>query len=332
MKKLFNLSISIFIAMASMGYVMASEYQMRISHQFPPNHPTPILLEQFAKDVAQSTNNQVEVRLYGSSQLFKPNQQHAAVAGGEIEAAIILSIQWGSSFPEMSITQLPFMMSSIDKQQEFITSKVADELNKGFLKKGIRNIGWILDAPDEIFTSAKHPLDSPSQFNNVKMRGYNKLFDNGLIAMGASTVSMPGSEVYQALQTGVVDAAVTAPKAAYTRKYPEVQKYGVIIPVFPVFDNLTVNPTWWDGLPDDIQGGILSAAEKAVNSSFDVFRDSHAEDVKNLEEAGMTITVINDEEVLQEFKEYMYEPVKEAYLKATGKKVGQELLNLFDEQ
>lgn len=313
----------------SMGAAHAADYTMRISHQFPPSHPTAIIMEEFAKDVDEATDGQVDVKIYGSAQLFKPNQHHAAVAGGEIESAIILSIQWGGSLPEMAATQLPFLMSSIDGQEKFTTSEAAEALNDLMLAKGVKNIAWILDAPDQIFTSANHPLDSPSQFEGIKIRGYNKLFDSGLVEMGASPVSMAGSEVYQALQTGIVDAAVTAPKAAYTRKYPEVQKYGVIIPIFPVFDNLTVNPTWWDGLPGDIQQAITAAADKAVAASFEEFRVSGPQDVKNLEEEGMEITVITDEGTLKEFQELMYPPIEEAFLSSVGETSGEKLIQLM---
>ena len=146
-----------------------------------------------------------------------------------------------------------------------------------------------------------------------------------------SPVSMPGSEVYQALQTGVVDAAVTAPKAAFTRKYSEVQKYGVIIPVFPVFDNLMVNPAWWKGLPDDLRNAIQKAADKAAKSSFDEFRRSGPQDVKNLEEAGMEIKVISDQKTLDEFKAVMYEPVRDAFFKSVGAKEGQRLIDLISQ-
>ena len=331
MRQFLKYTVSAVVTMTLAGTAFAADYTMRISHQFPPSHPTPILLEQFAKDVADSTDGRVDVKLYGGASLFKPNQQHAAVASGEIEAAIILSIQWGGSLPEMAVTQLPFLMGSIDAEEQFTKSKAAEELTKLALKKGVQNIAWILDAPDEIFTSSKHPLDAPSKFKDVKMRGYNKLFDASLRAMGANPVSMPGSEVYQALQTGVVDAAVTAPKAAFTRKYPEVQKYGVIIPVFPVFDNLMVNPAWWKGLPDDLRDAIQKAADKAVQSSFDEFRRSGPQDVKNLEEAGMEITVISDQKTLDEFKAVMYEPVRDAFLKSVGAKEGQRLIDLMSQ-
>src|SRR3546814_1497699 len=94
----------------------------------------------------------------------------------------------------------------------------------------------------------------------------NKLFDSGLSAMGAIPVSMPGSEVYQALQTRVIDAALTGVQAASSRKFYEVQDYGAATAIFVVFDNLVVNPEWWDGLPEDVRAGITRAADKAVQS------------------------------------------------------------------
>src|SRR5699024_10329700 len=119
MKTLFKTTALSLATMAMMGSSWAADHTMRISHQFPPTHPTPILLEQFARDVNEETDGKVEVKLYGGAQLLKPNRQHAAVSGGEIEAAIISAIQWGSSLPEMAVTQRPFLMSSIDAQETF---------------------------------------------------------------------------------------------------------------------------------------------------------------------------------------------------------------------
>src|SRR3546814_18493368 len=86
--------------------------------------------------------------------------------------------------------------------------------------------------------------------------------------MCAVAVSMPGSEVYQALQTGVIDAALTGVQAASSRKFYEVQDYGAATAIFLVFDNLVVNPEWWDGLPEDVRAGITRAVDKAVQSSL----------------------------------------------------------------
>lgn len=80
---------------------------MRISHQFPPAHQTAREFDQFAKDIKVATHGRVEVQVFGSSQLFKPNQNHPVMASGKIEAASILNFQWGKTIREMSVTLIP---------------------------------------------------------------------------------------------------------------------------------------------------------------------------------------------------------------------------------
>ncbi|NYT37178.1 C4-dicarboxylate ABC transporter [Allopusillimonas soli] len=316
------------IALAlSASLAQAAEYTMRISHQFPPSHHTAKRLAQFAKDVAKETDGKVQVQLFGAAQLFKPKQHHAAVASGQLEAAIILSIQWGGSLPEMAVTQIPFLMSSPAKQKAFIGSEAAKLLDQKMLDKGVRNIGWIVDTNDLIFTSSTQLLDDPSKFKDVKIRGLNKLFDAGLIAMGAVPVSMSGSEVYQALQTRVVDAALTGVQAASSRKYYEVQKYGAATPIFLVFDNLVVNPAWWDGLPEDVRAGITRAADKAVQSSLITHEGVNPDDMKKLTDAGMDAVVLTSEQA-QAFEAVMQPAVREAFLKSSGDD-GQKLIDLI---
>src|SRR3990172_9503643 len=236
---------------------------MRISHQLPPTHHTSVNLDQFAKDVKAATKGRVEVQNFGSAQLFKPNQNHPAVASGKIEAAIILNFQWGGTIPEMSVSIIPYLMTSVAKQKAFLRSDAAKLLDAKMAAKGVENIAWIVDTNDGIFTSSNKPLVKPADFVGVKIRGLNKLFDAGLSAMGAAPSAMPGSEVYQALQTGVLDAGFTGVKAADSRKFYEVQKCGVASNIILAYDNLIVDPAWCDKLPAAAKKGILDAVASA---------------------------------------------------------------------
>lgn len=112
-----------------MGAANAADYTMRLSHQFPPTHHTAVNMEQFAKEVAEATAGKVEVQVFGAAQLFKPDQHHGAVASGEIESAIILSMQWGGTIPEMAVTLIPYLMSSPEKQKAFLGSEAATFLD-----------------------------------------------------------------------------------------------------------------------------------------------------------------------------------------------------------
>lgn len=292
MKLVIRTAVATLAAVLAAGSALAADYTMRLSHQFPPTHHSAKNLEQFAADVKANTGGKVEVQTYGAAQLFKPNQHHAAVAGGKIESAAVLSFQWGGTIPEMNVTIIPYLMSKLDKIKKFPDSDAAKLLNAKLEAKGVKNIAWIVDANDGIFTSNKAPLIKPEDFKGVKIRGLSKLFDSGLTAMGASPSAMPGSEVYQALQTGVIDAAITGVEAAYSRRYYEVQKFGVASPIILAYDNLIVNPAWWDKLPADLRKGIEDAAKKAELRALPKTDEIPADDIKVLRDKGMNVTVL----------------------------------------
>lgn len=270
----------------------AAETTMRISHQFPPAHHSAKNMEQFAADVKALSGGKVEVQIFGAAQLFKPNQHHTAVAGGKIESAMMLNFQWGSTIPEMTVTLIPYFVSKVDKMKKFAGSEAARMLDAKMEEKGVKNIMWLVDANDGIFTSAKKPLVTPEHFKGLKIRGLNKLFDAGLEAMGASPSPMPGSEVYQALQTGVLDAGFTGVQAANSRRFFEVQKYGVASSIILAYDNLVVNPAWWAALAPASRKAIEEAVKKAEARAMPSSDDIPAERIKALRDKGMDVTVL----------------------------------------
>ena len=316
------------LAAGLVGPVLAAEFTMRVSHQFPPTQHTAVNLVQFQEEVKAASKGRVEVQLFGAAQLFKPNQNHPAVASGKIEAAVIASFQWGGTIPEMSVTVIPYLMTSVAKQKAFIQSDAAKLLDAKMADKGVTNIAWIVEANDGIFTSNKKPLVTPADFAGVKIRGLNKLFDAGLEAMGAQPSSMAGSEVYQALQTGLLDAGLTGVKAANSRKYYEIQKYGVASNILLVFDNLVVNPAWWNGLPADVRDVVQKAADSMVQRSIRTTDGVPPEDIKVLNEKGMQAIALTkaQEKVMADA---MQPAVKKDFLRETAPD-GVKLLEMVD--
>jgi C4-dicarboxylate-binding protein DctP len=295
MKTAFRIGLAGAALLCSLG-AWAADYTMRISHQFPPTHQTARALDQFAADVKASTGGKIEVQIFGAEQLFKANQQHAAVARGQVEAAAIVSFGWGGTIPEMNVMTIPFLMTHAGQLKKFPTSDAARLLDEKMAAKGVKNIAWLVDANDAIVTSAKAPLLKPEDFKGVKIRGISKLFDNGLTAMGASPSAMPGSEVYQALQTGVIDAGITSCAAAYSRRYYEVQKFGVASAMLTAYETLVVNPAWWEKLPTDLQKNLMAAAHKAEATLLPTSDEVAPEDVKRLRDKGMQVTVLTKEQ------------------------------------
>jgi len=299
---------------------------MRVSHQLPPRHHMAKLIEVWAADVERLSNGAIDVQVFPANQAFKPRENFPAVARGKIEAALSVNFQWGTTIPEMNITLMPYTFTDIGLMKKFPGSPVAKFLEAKLLAKGVRNIGWFFVTNTSIFTSKDKPLIRPEDFKGVKIRGLNKLVDSGLIALGAAPSAMSGSKVYQALQTGVIDAGLTDVSAAYSRKYYEVQKYGTVSKMFSVFFHLYVNPAWWDGLDQAARDAITKASAKAELLAISTTEETAAKAPDQLRGKGMKIYEHNAAEEAA-FRDIMVGPFTKAFLDASGAD-GQKILDL----
>lgn len=296
MTKALKLALAALFSASAIASVQAADYTMRLSHQLPASHHVARSLAQFAADVQASTGGKLEVQLFGGEQLYKAAQNHVAVARGQIEAASIVSLQWGGTIPEMQALSIPYLMTSPAQLAKFPGSPAAGLLESKLEEKGVKSIAWLLDANSTAFTSQKAPLVAPTDFQGVKIRGLSRLVDSGLVAMGAAPSTMPGSEVYQGLQTGVIDAGITSPGAVYARRYYEVQKFAVVTPLLTVYQNLVVNPKWWESLPGEVQAKVVAAAEKAELGLVPQGNEGAQKDVSLLKKMGMTVFIHSPEQ------------------------------------
>jgi C4-dicarboxylate-binding protein DctP len=315
MRKLALLAaIAAAIALPGAAFAQA-KVTMRISHQLPPAHHIAQLTEAFAADVKKSTNGEVDVQVFGASKAFKPGENYPAVAKGDIEGALAVNFEWGNTIPEMSVTSIPYLFTDLEKIKKFPGSEANKLLDAKLQAKGVHNLAWFYTTRVSIITSGKKPIVALGDFQGIKIRGLNKLVDNGLTAVGAAPSALPGDEVYNALQTGVLDAGLTDISAAYSRKYFEVQKYGTVTPFFTVYFHLYVNPKWWNDLPQKYKDAISAAAKKAEADSIALTEKTAADAVDQLKGKGMTLHMQTSAET-QEWKSKMQPPVMDAFKKS----------------
>jgi len=277
--------------------IAADAVQMRISHQLPPKHHLAPIIDTFAADVEKLSDDTIDAQVYGANQLFKAKENFPAVAKGDIEAAVSVNFQWGGTIPVMNVTLMPYTFTDLDAMAKFADSPVAQFLNSKLEEKGVKNVAWLFITNTSIFTSNDKPLIAPADFKGVKIRGLNKLVDSGLRALGAAPSAMSGSQVYQALQTGVIDAGLTDVSAAYSRKYYEVQEYGAVSPFFSVFFHLYVNPKWHDSLTDTQKDAIAKASASAEAKAMAATKESASAAPDQLREKGMKIHIMSPAEI-----------------------------------
>lgn len=319
--------ITALAALAVMAGPALAQTKMRISHQVPVAHHLHQALLFFKDEVEKSTKGAVVVELFPQEQAFKAAENHPAVARGAIEAALVVNFQWGNTIPEMNVTSIPYLFTDIEKIKKFPGSPAAKLLEAKLEAKGVKNIAWLYITRVSIFTSQKAPLVKIEDFKGVKIRGLNAIADAGLAKIGASPTPISGNEVYNALQSGLIDAGLTDISAAFSRRYYEVQKFGTVAPYFSVYFHMFVNPGWFGKLPADQQKAILDASAKTEAHMIGLTEATAAKAVVQLREKGMTL----HEQTAAEIKAWtdaMQQAVIDAFVKAAPED-GAKLIDLF---
>lgn len=300
---------------------------LRLAHQFPPLHYMSKALDDWGAEIESGTGGAIDVQMFPAAQAYKPNQVYPAVARGQIEAGFQVSFQWGSTLPDMGALTIPFILSGPERGRAFLDSEAATVLEGELAKAGVHNMAWTFQGNANLISSSSKPLINIADFEGVKMRGGGKIFDSGFVAAGASTVIMSAAEVYQALDTGIVDAASGDFIGSYERKYYEVQKYGTVNRLNCVFGHLIANQAWWDGLSEENRKVIDEASSKLEQRLFDEYEKNYQNAYENMKDR-MTLHIQTDAEA-KEWEDFM-KPVGKAEFLKDGSPNGERLVELLE--
>lgn len=302
------------LAMPALARAQGAAVVMRLSHQFPPAHHNARVMAAFAEEVKAKSNGAIDVQVFPAEQLAKAGENFPAVARGAFEAAAAVNFQWGTTLPEMNAPTIPYLFSDIGRIRKFPGSEAAKFLEGLLERRAVRNLMWLYTSRQAIFTSNRKPIIALEDFRGLKIRGLNPLTDNALTAVGAAPSAMPGPEVPQALQSGVLDAGLTDLSAAVSRRFYEIQKFGTVAPFFCVISHVYVNPRWWNGLRPEHRAVIEAAARKAEQDQMTVTEDTADAAINELREKGMTLHMQTDAEAAA-WHGAMQQPVIDAFLR-----------------
>ncbi|MCI0754537.1 TRAP transporter substrate-binding protein DctP [Teichococcus vastitatis] len=287
---------------------------MRLSHQYPPAHHMGQAIARFAERVKTDSQGGINVQVFPAEQLAKANENFPGVARGAFEAAAAVNIQWGNTLPEMSAVSLPYLFTDLAKIRKFPGSDAASQLDALLQKRAVRNLMWLYTTRQAIFTSNARPIVKIEDFKGLKIRGLNALTDHGLAAAGAAPSAMPGPDVPQALQSGVLDAGLTDLSAGVSRRFYEFQKFGTAAPYFCALTHVYVNPRWWSGLKPEQQSVLTRAAQATEQEQFPLTEAVAGKAVTELREKGMTVHQQTPEEAAS-WAAVMQKPVVDAFLR-----------------
>jgi len=237
---------------------------IKFSHVVAPDTPKGKGAQRFKELAEQRTGGKVKVELYPNSQLYKDKEEMEALQLGSVQMLAPSLAKFGPlGVKEFEVFDLPYLFKDTDSFRAVTDGQVGADLFKKLEPKGIKGLAY-WDNGFHIM-SANKPLHNVADFKGMKMRiQSSKVLDAQMRALGAIPQVMAFSELYQALQTGVVDGTEGVPSNFYTQKIFEVQKHMTLSNHGHLAYAVIVNKKFWDGLPADIRTQLEGAIKDAT--------------------------------------------------------------------
>ena len=205
-----------------------SSVGLKISHQFPGGTLTEgdfrdRLCRRFAVEVEKRTSGALKASVYPGSSLMKTNAQFSAVRKGALDMSLYPLSYAGGEVAETNIGLMPALVPSYELGALWKNAEVGKLLTKLLDDKGVIIVSWVWQAGG--VASRTRALLTPDDAKGLKVRGGSREMDMMLKAAGASVITLPSNEIYAAMQTGAMDAAMTSSTSFISFKLEEIAKH-----------------------------------------------------------------------------------------------------------
>ncbi|WP_292937986.1 TRAP transporter substrate-binding protein [Noviherbaspirillum sp.] len=293
-----RLTLIALTALALSGSAMAqAPIVIKFSHVVANDTPKGKGADRFKELAEKLTNGRVKVEVYPNSTLYKDKEEMEALQLGAVQMLAPSVSKFGPlGAKEFEVFDLPYIFPSKAVLYRVTEGQIGKDLFKKLEPKGITGLAY-WDNGFKVMTANK-PMHTPADFKGLKLRiQSSKVLDAQMRALGANPQMLAFSEVYQAMQTGVVDGGENTPSNVYTQKMHEVQKHLTVSDHGYIGYAVIVNKKFWDGLPPDIRAQLEEAmrgATKYANSVSQLDNDAALEAIKK--SGKTTVYTLNEKE------------------------------------
>jgi len=289
MKFRFALAIAATAVFAAAGVASAQQpIVIKFSHVVAVDTPKGKAADYFKKLAEERTKGRVKIEVYPNSQLFKDGEEMEAVQLGSVQLLAPSLAKFGPlGVREFEVFDLPYIFDDYNELHTVTSGPVGQGLFKKLESKGIVGLAY-WDNGFKVM-SANKPVRMPADYKGLKMRiQSSKVLGDQMKALGSIPQVMAFSEVYQALQTGVVDGTENPPSNFYTQKMQEVQKYLALTNHGYLGYAVIANKKFWDGLPADIRTALEGAMKDATKFANDIAQKENDDAIEAVRKTGKT--------------------------------------------
>jgi C4-dicarboxylate-binding protein DctP len=324
MRQLILAAISV-AALALAGPAAAqSPIVIKFSHVVASNTPKGAAAEKFKELAEKYTDGKVKVEIYPNSTLYKDKEELEALQLGAVQMLAPSNSKFGPiGVREFEVFDLPYILPDLPTLRKVTDGPLGAKLLKLLQPKGMTGLAYWDNGFKQMTANKK--LISPDDYKGLKFRVQSsKVLEAQFRALGAIPQVMAFSEVYQALQTGVVDGQENTASNIYTQKMHEVQKYLTMTNHGYIGYVVVVNKKFWDGLPADIRGQLEKAMKEATAFGNGQSAKENEEALEAIKKAGKT-----EIDTLTPAQDAAMRKAMEPVYKDVATRVGQPLIDEF---
>lgn len=276
-------------ALLAVGLAANAQTIIKFSHVVAADTPKGKASEYFAKKVAELTKGRVKVEVYANSALYKDKEEMEALQIGSVQMLAPSLAKFGPlGVKEFEAFDLPFIFEDTAALHKITQGPVGAGLLAKLEPKGIKGLAY-WDNGFKSF-SANTPLKTVADFKGKKFRiQSSKVLEEEIRSVGGIPQVMAFSEVYQALQTGVVDGTENPISNFYTQKMHEVQKHLSLTNHGYLGYAVIVNKKFWDGLPADVRAQLEDAMRQATFYANQIAQDENDQALAGVKKSGKTV-------------------------------------------
>jgi C4-dicarboxylate-binding protein DctP len=283
-----NLVVGIAAAAFSMVAFAQQPIVIKFSHVVANDTPKGHAAEYFKKKAEELTGGKVKVEVYANSTLYKDKEEMEALQLGAVQMLAPSLAKFGPlGVKEFEVFDLPYIFDNYEELHKVTQGPVGRMLLDKLDAKGVKGLAY-WDNGFKSF-SANKPLHNPEDFKGLKMRiQSSKVLESQMRALGSLPQVMAFSEVYQALQTGVVDGTENPISNLYTQKMHEVQKHLTLSEHGYLGYAVITNKKFWDGLPADIRSKLEEAMAQATRYANQIAKMENDKALEEVKKSGKT--------------------------------------------
>lgn len=268
----------------------AADIVLKASHNANPDEPYHTGMQAMSKLLKEKTKGKAEIKVFSNAQLGDETESIQGTKLGTVDIAVTANEVLVDAVPGMSVFSLPYLFKDAEHMERVAQSQaVLDDVNRILAQKGYQLLGLFFAGTRNLMT--KEPIQSIDDMKGRKLRTLtNKIHIDAFKAFGANPTPMPYTELYGALETGVVDGAEAANTNYLSRKFYEVAPNWAMIGWTEMMAPVIMGKARFEALPKDVQTALLEAGKEAAIAERKAYMESDKKAYAALEKLPVKIT------------------------------------------